>query len=75
MSPELTTTLAARQARELTSQATARYAPASPTPLTPRRRLFPRYRITWTRISLALTDGGRPRTSSWAIVISTTRGR
>jgi hypothetical protein len=75
MNPALTTALAAEHSRELTEQAAeyrerAAYA-------RPRRRL-PRlaapYHVTWTRVRLALSDGGRPRTS-WTIVISATRSR
>jgi hypothetical protein len=74
MNPELTTSLAAEHARELTAQAAAhRTGAAVPRPRSG-RRLAPRYHVSWSRISLALTDGGRPRTS-WAIVISGTRGR
>jgi hypothetical protein len=32
------------------------------------------YRVTWTRVRLALSDGGRASTS-WTIVISATRAR
>jgi hypothetical protein len=72
MNPELTAALAAQHSRELTDQADARRAPV-PRPRSG-RRFAPRYRVTWSRVSLALTDGGRPRTS-WAIVISGTRSR
>jgi hypothetical protein len=81
MNPELTATLAARHSRELTTRATARQAlvpAARPRFREPRPRsgrlLVPRYRVTWTRVSLALADGGRRRTS-WTIVISATRAR
>jgi hypothetical protein len=81
MNPELTATLAARHSRELTTRATARHvlAPeARPRSSQARPRssrlLVPRYRVTWTRVSLALADGGRRRTS-WTIVISATRAR
>jgi hypothetical protein len=38
------------------------------------RRVAPGYHVSWSRVSLALSEGGRPRTS-WAIVISGTRSR
>jgi hypothetical protein len=75
MNPELTTSLVAEHARELTAQADAHRAVAVAVPR-PRsgRRLARGYHVSWSRVSLALTDGGRPRTS-WAIVISGTRAR
>ena len=39
-----------------------------------RIRIAPGYHLSWSRVSLALTEGGRRRTS-WAIVISGTRSR
>jgi hypothetical protein len=74
MNPELTTSLAAEHARELTAQADAHRAAAAVPRLRSGRRLAPGYHVSWSRVSLALTDGGRPRTS-WAIVISGTRAR
>jgi len=77
MNPELTTTLAAQHSRELAAQATDRRAPARQSrQARPRsgRRLTSPYRITWTRVNLALTDGGR-RSASWTIVISASRAR
>jgi hypothetical protein len=75
MNPELTTSLVAEHARELTARADAHRAAAIAVPR-PRsgRRLAAGYHVSWSRVSLALTDGGRPRTS-WAIVISGTRAR
>ena len=76
MNPELSASLAAEHIRDLTAQADARHAAAIavPRPRSGRRRLAPGYRVSWSRVSLALTEGGRPRTS-WAIVISGTRSR
>jgi hypothetical protein len=75
MHPELTTTLAAQHSRELISQAAGHRALARQAgPRRSGRRLASPYRITWTRVRLALSDGGRPRTS-WTIVISATRAR
>jgi hypothetical protein len=75
MNPELTASLVAEHTRELTAQADAHRAAAIAAPR-PRsgRRLVPGYHVSWSRVGLALTDGGRPRTS-WAIVISGTRAR
>ena len=73
MNPELTTTLAAQHSRELAAQATDRRAPARQARPAGRRLTSP-YRITWTRVNLALTDGGR-RSASWTIVISASRAR
>ena len=75
MHPELTTILAAQHSRELTARATEYRALARPgRARRSGRRLASPYRITWTRIRLALSEGGRPRTS-WTIVISATRTR
>jgi hypothetical protein len=76
MNPELSASLAAEHIRDLTAQADARHAAAIavPRPRSGGRRLAPGYRVSWSRVSLALSDGGRPRTS-WAIVISGTRSR
>ena len=75
MNPELTTTLAAQRCREMTAQATGHRALARQArPRRSGRRLTSPYRVTWTRVRLALSDGGRPRTS-WTIVISATRSR
>ncbi len=76
MNPELSTSLAAEHIRDLTAEADARHAAAIavPRPRSGGRRLAPGYHVSWSRVSLALTEGGRPRTS-WAIVISGTRSR
>ena len=76
MNPELSASLAAEHIRDLTAQADARHAAATavPRPRSGGRRLAPGYRVSWSRVSLALSEGGRPRTS-WAIVISGTRSR
>ena len=75
MNPELTTSLVAEHTRELTAQADAHRAAAIAVPR-PRsgRRLVPGYHVSWSRVSLALSDGAGRRTS-WAIVISGTRAR
>ena len=73
MNPELTLALAADHTRELTAEARARRAAATSVPRPRSGRIHaPGYRINWSRVSLALSDGDRPRTS-WAIVISGTR--
>jgi hypothetical protein len=75
MNPELTTTLAAQHHRELTAAASRHRALAGQTRSGRSGRLLASpYHITWTRVRLALSDGGRPRTS-WTIVISATRAR
>jgi len=74
MNPALTAALAADHSRELTTRAASRRALASQVLPRSGRRLAPRYRVTWTRVSLAMTDGNRRR-SSWAIVISASRAR
>jgi hypothetical protein len=73
MNPQLITALAAQHNRELTTQATGgRALAARPRPRRPGRRMAFPYHITWTRVRLALSDGGRSRTS-WTVVISATR--
>jgi hypothetical protein len=77
MNPELSAGLVAEHARQLTAEADAHRAAsvAVPRPRTGGgRRLAAGYRVSWSRVSLALPEGGRPRTS-WAIVISGTRAR
>jgi hypothetical protein len=75
MNPELTNSLVAEHARELAAQADARRAAAVAIPRQRSgRRLASGYHVSWSRVSLALSEGGRPRTS-WAIVISGTRSR
>ncbi len=75
MNPALSASLVAQHTRELAAQADAERAAAVAVPR-PRfgRRLAPGYHVSWSRVSLALPEGGRPRTS-WAIVISGTRSR
>ena len=75
MNPELSRSLVAQHTRELAAQAAAERAAAVAVPR-PRsgRRLAPGYHVSWSRVSLALSEGGRSRTS-WAIVISGTRSR
>lgn len=74
MNPELTTTLAAQHNHELTTQAATHALARQARSHRPGRLLASPYRVTWTRVRLALSDGGRPRTS-WTIVISATRAR
>jgi hypothetical protein len=74
MNPELTTTLAAQHNHELTAAAGRRALARQARPGRSGRLLASPYRVTWTRVRLALSDGGRPRTS-WTIVISATRAR
>jgi hypothetical protein len=75
MHPELTTALAAEHCRDLTDQAAQyRALPPQARSRRPRRLLASPYRVTWTRVRLALSDGSR-RSTSWTIVISATRAR
>jgi hypothetical protein len=75
VNPELTAALAAQRSRELTAQATGHRALARQArSRRSGRRLASPYRVTWTSVRLALSDGGRRRTS-WTIVISATRAR
>jgi len=70
MHPELISALAAERRRDLNTSA---IAPARRP--RPRRRLLPRYRLTWSHASLgaaAAAAAGR-RERSWVIVISATR--
>jgi hypothetical protein len=71
---ELTASMAAQHSRDLTTQAADRALARQARARRSRRRLTSPYRVTWTRVRLALSDGGRPR-SSWTIVISATRTR
>jgi len=75
MNPEPSSRLVAQHTRVLAAQAAAEREAAVAVPR-PRsgRRLAPGYRVSWSRVSLALSEGGRPRTS-WVIVISGTRAR
>jgi hypothetical protein len=79
MHPELAISLADQHRRELQAQAAlaraAAHAPRrGPGRVTARRTPLPRYRITWTRASLALAHGGDTH-RSLVIVISTSRSR
>jgi hypothetical protein len=74
MYPELSTALVAQHQRDLAAQATAGRARTSAARPRSGRRLASPYRVSWTRVRLALSDSGRPSTS-WTIVISATRTR
>jgi hypothetical protein len=72
MNPELLSSLAAEHRRDLAVARTARTVP-SPRAGRPAPRLaLPRYRVSWTRTSLAAVAGNR-RGKSLVIVISATR--
>jgi hypothetical protein len=78
MNPELLSSLAAEHRRDLAVARTARTAPSARTVPSPRagrpapRLALPRYRVSWTRTSLAAVAGNR-RGKSLVIVISATR--
>lgn len=81
MNPELLSSLAAEHRRDLEVARTARTAssartvPIVPSPRAGRpspRLALPRYRVSWTRTSLAAVAGNR-RGKSLVIVISATR--
>jgi hypothetical protein len=81
MNPELLSSLAAEHRRDLAVASTARSVssagtvPVVPSPRASRpspRLALPRYRVSWTRTSLAAVAGNR-RARSLVIVISATR--
>jgi len=78
MNPELLSSLAAEHRRDLAVACTARTASSAgilPSPRAGRpspRLALPRYRVSWTRTSLAAVAGNR-RARSLVIVISATR--
>jgi hypothetical protein len=76
MHPQIATALAEEHQRDLTGQAHRRRMAASPRG--PRRHAagwrVPRYRISWSRISLSPAGVAGPRERSWIIIISATRG-
>ena len=81
MHPYMASALAAEHHRDLTERAGRRHATARPRG--PRRRgphaylsrvLVPRYRVTWTRTTLAPAGAPGRRERAWLIVISASRG-
>jgi hypothetical protein len=76
MHPELLSALAAEHTRDLAAcSAAARSAAVRrPPPARARRRELPRFRVTWTRTTLAAV-ADRRRARSLVIVISATRTR
>ena len=75
MHPELLSAVAAERRRDLTSafSAVRRPSPATAGPRA-RPRALPRFRVTWTRTTLAAV-ADRRRARSLVIVISATRTR
>jgi hypothetical protein len=71
MHPELLSAVAAERRRDLTAAFSAVRHPA---PATARPRALPRFRVTWTRTTLAAV-ADRRRARSLVIVISATRTR
>jgi hypothetical protein len=76
MHPQIATALAEEHRRDLIGQAQRRRTAASPRG--PRRKAagwrVPRYRLSWSRISLSPAGVAGPRERSWIIIISATRG-
>ena len=78
MHPELLSSLATERRRDLAAAITARpvsagaWSPAGRAWRRPRLAL-PRFRVSWTRTTLAAVAGSRRRGSSFVIVISATR--
>lgn len=88
MHPELLLSLAAERRRDLAAAMTTRPVAASPAFASPAfastgrsarpawrlpRLTLPRFRVSWTRTTLAAVAGSRRRGSSVVIVISATR--
>ena len=72
MNPELLSSLAAEHRRDLDSAATAQRAPNAPAARRAHPLPLPRFRVSWTRTTLAAVAGNR-RGRSLVIVISATR--
>jgi hypothetical protein len=73
MHPELLSALAAERRRDLTAMARAvGRGPSAQAGHDARRRTLPRFRVTWTRTTLAAV-ADRRRARSLVIVISATR--
>jgi hypothetical protein len=72
MHAQLLSSLAAEHRRDLDSAMTARRAPSASAARRARPLSLPRYRVSWTRTTLAAVAGNR-RGRSLVIVISATR--
>jgi hypothetical protein len=72
MHPELLSALAAEQRRDLATVSAARHSSPDPAGRRARPRTLPRFRVTWTRTTLAAV-ADRRRARSLVIVISATR--
>lgn len=70
MHPDLLSAVAAERRRDLTAAALAARRPAARDHA--RRRVLPRFRVSWTRTTLSAV-AGRRRARSLVIVISATR--
>jgi hypothetical protein len=73
MHPELLSSLAAERRREIAATMTAARASSARAGWRPPRVTMPRFRVSWTRTTLAAVAGSRRRGSSLVIVISATR--
>jgi hypothetical protein len=72
MHPELLSAVVAEHRRDLHSAMTAHRVPRASAATRPRRRVLPRFRLSWTGTTLAAAAGNR-RGKSLVIVISATR--
>ena len=76
MHPQIAATLAEQHQRDLISQADRHRMAASLRG--PRRHAagwrVPRYRLSWSRVSLSPAGVASPRDRSWIIIISAARG-
>lgn len=80
MHPEIATALADERQREMARRASRQHAVHASEytcddsdSRTPGRRI-PRYRVSWSRMTLPAIGAGGRRERSWVIVISATKG-
>ena len=73
MHPELLSSLAAERRRDIGAAVTASRASSARGGWRAPRVTMPRFRVSWTRTTLAAVAGSRRRGSSLVIVISATR--
>jgi hypothetical protein len=73
MHPELLSSLATERRRDIVAAMTASRASSARPAWRAPRVTMPRFRVSWTRTTLAAVAGSRRRGSSLVIVISATR--
>jgi hypothetical protein len=73
MHPELLSSLATERRRDIAAAMTTSRAPSARAGWRAPRVTMPRFRVSWTRTTLAAVAGSRRRGSSLVIVISATR--